>query len=134
MTKIAVIDDNLVFRKLTKMLLNKLGISETDILLFKNGNEIYEFICGKIDAIEDLPTILFLDLNMPIMDGWEFLKLFKLFKKEHNYNPEIYILTSSVNDKDHKKAKKFVSIKDYLTKPINEDILKNIIIKQQNIA
>ncbi|WP_339916340.1 response regulator [Yeosuana marina] len=131
MNKIAIIDDNLVFRKVTKMLLKKIGVNESNILLFKNGNEMYEFMQSYINNIEGLPKTLFLDLNMPVMDGWDFLKLHKLFKKKYNYNPKIYILTSSIDNKDYDHAMKFTNIEGYLTKPINEIVLTKIIDKKQ---
>lgn len=126
MNKIAIIDDNMVFRKITKMLLKKIGVPDTNILLFKNGNEIYELMNDKINSIADLPNILLLDLNMPIMNGWEFIKAYKHYKKAYNYTPKIYIITSSVDDKDYKKATNFSDIEGFFTKPIDKDILKKI--------
>lgn len=127
MNKIAIIDDNLIFRKITKMHLKKLGFLNDDILIFKNGKEIYDFIKTNIDTIDLLPKILFLDLNMPIMDGWAFLKLFQLFRKEYNYKPIIYILTSSVDDKDFNEAMNITAVQGYLVKPINAEALYKIV-------
>lgn len=127
MTKIAIIDDNLVFRKVTSILLKKLGVTETCILLFKNGNEIQEFMHNHCQNINKLPDMLLLDLNMPIMDGWEFLEWHETFKNKYQYNPKIYILTSSVDEKDYKNAMKYSIVEGYLTKPINERELAKII-------
>ena len=117
----------MVFRKLSKMLIKKLGIIDEDILLFKNGKEIYDYILKNIKTPQSLPKILFLDLNMPVMNGWEFLELCHLFTIEHNYYPIIYILTSSVNPKDYDNAKNLGNVKGYLIKPINIDTITKII-------
>lgn len=127
MNKIAVIDDNMIFRKVTKMHIKKTGFLEENILVFKNGKEIYDFIKNNIKNIDFLPKTLFLDLNMPIMDGWDFLKRLQEIKLECAYNPNIYVITSSVNDKDYKEAMEKFHVKGYLVKPINTDVLSKII-------
>lgn len=127
MKKIALIDDNMVFRKVTKMLLKKIGCNEQNILLFENGSEIYDYMNDNIKKKGLLPQVLFLDLNMPVMDGWEFLKLFVPFKKHHDYNPKIFILTSSVDHKDYKSVMNITTVEDYLIKPIDKATLSDAI-------
>ncbi|HIC32573.1 MAG TPA: response regulator [Flavobacteriaceae bacterium] len=78
----AIIDDNLVFRKMTKILLKQTGIQEENILLFSNGKEMYDFMQKHTNNTDLLPQIIFLDLNMPIMDGWDFLIALQDFKKK----------------------------------------------------
>jgi CheY-like chemotaxis protein len=119
-TKIGIVDDNKVFRNIYKLLILKSGFVEEDILLFENGKEAFDFITKHIDDESLLPKTLFLDLNMPVMDGWKFLKLFHIISKHHNYNPNIYILTSSVDPNDLKKVKSMSEVNGYLVKPINE--------------
>ena len=77
----AIIDDNLVFRKMTKILIKQTGIKEENILLFSNGKEMYDFMQKHTNNTDLLPQIIFLDLNMPIMDGWDFLIALQDFKK-----------------------------------------------------
>lgn len=127
MNKIAVIDDNMVFRRVTKMLLKKIGTPEDDILLFDNGKEIHDFLEVHKDAINTLPQIMFLDLNMPIMNGWDFLKSLQIFKSKYNYNPKIYVLTSSVDDKDYKSVLSITKVEGYIIKPVDKNILTRII-------
>lgn len=126
-TKIGIVDDNKVFRSIYKLLILKSGFVEEDILLFENGKEAFEFITKNIDDESLLPKTLFLDLNMPVMDGWKFLKLFHIISKHHNYNPNIYILTSSVDPNDLKKVKFIPEVNGYLVKPISETDLHKIL-------
>lgn len=126
MNTTAVIDDNLVFRKMTKILLKQTGIQEENILLFSNGKEMYDFMRQHSNNTSVLPQIIFLDLNMPIMDGWDFLNALKDFKKKHHYSPKIYVVTSSVDQKDYHNVIKITTIEDYIIKPLNNQTLMNI--------
>ncbi|NJX14366.1 response regulator [Tamlana crocina] len=125
MSKIAIIDDNLLFRKVTNKLLQNVGYHVNDILMFENGKQAYDYIFENINDSEQLPETIFLDLNMPIVDGWSFLQLLQNLNKNHNYHPPVFIITSSVDSKDRKKAKSIEDIKGYLVKPIRaNDIQK----------
>lgn len=75
-----------------------------------------------------LPNLIFLDINMPIMDGWEFLIEFaKLDKKLQNRI--IILLSTSGNPDDATKSLKFECVSEFLCKPLTEDIIRNIIEK-----
>lgn len=126
MNKTAIIDDNLVFRKVTKILLMKIGLSEENILLFDNGKEMYDFMESNSNSTNVLPQMIFLDLNMPVMDGWEFLTQLQGYKKKTSYNPKIYILTSSIDQKDYQSVTNITTVEKYLIKPINEEIITSI--------
>ena len=80
-----------------------------------------------------LPNIIFLDINMPIMDGWEFLEIFtKEFTRFHD-KVKIVILSSSVNPADLELAKNHSLIIDFIPKPIGETELENLK-KHESIA
>lgn len=125
--QIAIIDDNLLFRKLTKILVKNSGIQESNIHLFSNGKEAFEFIYSNINNVKFLPEILFLDLNMPIMDGWKFLKLLYNLLENSSYKPVIYILTSSIDTKDIETANNIPFVKDYLVKPISKATIHKVL-------
>ncbi|TXK51292.1 response regulator [Pontibacter qinzhouensis] len=75
----------------------------------------------NLDAIA--PDVIFLDLNMPVMDGWEFLE--KL--EEKGLQHKVYILTSSTSKFDRQRATNFANVEEYLVKPINKDKLSQIL-------
>lgn len=98
-----------------------------DIIVCSNGLEAINFLKKRVTENERLPTTVFLDLNMPIMDGWDFLEEFKKIKMDYRKNVRIHILSSSVDAKDVLKAKTYVEVENYFTKPIKkEDIFKVI--------
>ncbi|WP_299097912.1 response regulator [Winogradskyella sp.] len=126
MNKTAIIDDNMVFRKVTQILLKNIGIREENILLFENGKEMFDFMESNSNSINVLPQMIFLDLNMPVMDGWDFLTQLQGYKKKTSYNPKIYILTSSVDQKDYQNVVNITTVEKYLIKPINEETITKI--------
>ncbi|HLT06071.1 MAG TPA: response regulator [Cyclobacteriaceae bacterium] len=100
----------------------------TEKLIFKNIKipyNIFKFT-NAIDALKEMdcirPDYLFLDLNMPEMSGWDFLEQFNYTKN----NPEIYILTSSVDERDIKRASRYSQVKRYLSKPLINQSIKDI--------
>jgi len=72
-----------------------------------------------------LPELIFLDLNMPIWDGWEFLKESSTLGCMEKL--ELYILTSSSSPEDYRKAKQYGLHERYLSKPIALDSLHRIV-------
>jgi CheY-like chemotaxis protein len=93
--------------------------------LIATENAIKALADLKINAsnYEALPDLIFLDLYMPLFDGYQFLnqfeRIYPLFKKEIS----VHILSSSVSPKDVKKCKTFPHVKDYHVKPIRIDEL-----------
>lgn len=67
--------------------------------------------------------ILFLDLNMPIMSGWEFMDQFEKSNNRIQNQFDIYILSSSVNPADLERARSNTHITDFIEKPLTEDVL-----------
>ncbi len=64
------------------------------------------------------PTVLFLDINMPLMSGWEFLEVFKTFDKSLTESFTIYILSSSIDERDKQKSKDDLYVSGFVSKPL----------------
>jgi CheY-like chemotaxis protein len=71
-------------------------------------------------------TILFLDLNMPLMSGWEFLERFDNLGSELKGQISLYILSSSVDSRDRERSYANKNVKGYIAKPLTIDIINNI--------
>lgn len=123
---ILIIDDDPLFLLLVKKTIMKYEFAKT-ILAFSNGLEAFDALKQKINEPAALPDIILLDINMPIMDGWEFLDQFLPFLEKTAKKISIYIATSSIAEDDKKKAKTYPTIIDYLLKPIDQPILAKII-------
>lgn len=95
------------------------------ILVYNDGKSAIDQLTDIVIDKTQAPDLIFLDLNMPVMDGWEFLEEF--IKITPSKKILIYILTSSVDPEDTIKAKKYEAISGYIVKPITEDDLKKIL-------
>lgn len=122
--KVFVVDDDKIYHFILKNLLNKNGICVTPCFS-ENGLDALETLKQKIST-NTLPDVIMLDINMPVMDGWQFLEEFKKLKADYNLQTPIYLITSSNDNVDIDKAKVYENeISDYFLKPINEaDICK----------
>jgi CheY-like chemotaxis protein len=119
-----VIDDDKIFIFGLKKLLQFSGLNIA-LTAFTSGKEALEFLTNPENALS-LPDIIFLDLNMPWMSGWEFLDAFEEIQSQLGKKITIYNVSSSVDLNDIERAKRNPLIKDYLLKPINETHLAAI--------
>jgi CheY-like chemotaxis protein len=109
-----------------KLMMKQLGISmQTEI--WNNGQDAIEGLEQIADKGECLPQVIFLDLTMPIMDGWDFLEALKQSSMPGKENMEIYVLSSSINPSDKTRALNYAQVKDYITKPLAEERLQQIL-------
>ena len=121
-----VVDDDKIFHFIIKKLLVSNNIN-VEPEFFENGLLAIEGIKRKLDKEEMPPDLILLDINMPILDGWQFLEEFKLLKERIEKEIIIYIISSSDNTVDRNRANDFKDeIKDYYLKPITIDGLKSI--------
>lgn len=122
-----VIDDDKVFHFIIKKLFSKSDINIA-LSFYLNGLEAIEGLKGKIDSGAQLPDLILLDINMPIMDGWQFLEEFRKTKElTFQVLPIIYLVSSSDSISDINKAKEYQDqVKDYFFKPISLEDLQKI--------
>ncbi|OEY73722.1 response regulator [Salegentibacter salarius] len=114
-----IIDDDKIYVNLVKKIIEIKKLSK-NLLIFKNGKEALDhFKLILENATEDvLPDIIFLDINMPVMDGWEFLNEFIKIKNNFEKKITLYVVSSSIDPRDLERAKSFNLVTDYLIKPI----------------
>ncbi|MCH8535940.1 MAG: response regulator [Flavobacteriaceae bacterium] len=119
-----IIDDDPMHVFITKRHIELSGLVDK-ILICKDGKEAYKTLKTLFNNNEDLPNIIFLDLNMPIWDGWKFLDEFT--KIPVNKEVIIYLLTSSISNEDINKSKSYSEVSNYLIKPITQDEILNLL-------
>jgi CheY-like chemotaxis protein len=129
LNKILCVDDDPITLMLCKKVIAKANFSN-EIESAKDGVEALKFFDALLSSgeskNEDYPQLIFLDLNMPIMDGWEFLEEFSKNLKELFPKTKIIVLSSSVDPKDINKSKSYPMVLDFLPKPITVEMLNNI--------
>lgn len=125
--KVLLVDDDFINNYLNELLLQEMDITE-DIMIASNGEEALNYVEQTCKSIHDCPELILLDINMPIMNGLEFLEAFATRQKDIYNHTSVVMLTSSSDDKDIEQATKF-NIKGYLSKPLTEEKLNLIIDK-----
>lgn len=120
-----IIDDDPIYVLCTKRIMELADFCES-FLIFHNGKEALDRLTAIIKNGEHLPALILLDLNMPVMDGWEFLDEF--IKVPAPQKITIYIVTSSIDPADVERAKQYDNVNNYLVKPVTVNTLKEILI------
>lgn len=88
-----------------------------------------EYLNSLKDKPEELPDLVFLDINMPRMNGWEFLEEFDKSENELHHVVMVIMLTTSENPDDYVKAKNWNFVTDFKTKPLTDEMLSDLISK-----
>lgn len=123
--EIMLIDDDIPTNYLSKLVITEKNCCET-ISTVSMATEAIDILKEHLEGQQKLPDVILLDLNMPKMNGWEFMEVFnQLNLKEQQ--PRIHILTTSMNPDDRIKALNTASISGFHKKPLNDDILDQII-------
>jgi CheY-like chemotaxis protein len=117
MKNILLIDDDETTNFLTKITIKKtnLGIVIHECLNGKEGVNFFEDL--QINPNATTPDIILLDLNMPILDGWQFLDEYKKF----NATASVYIMSSSNYPEDIQNASNYPVVKGYIVKPLTTE-------------
>jgi two-component SAPR family response regulator len=120
-----IIDDDLFNNKICSMMITR-TLGEVDIKTFSVPEEGLAFIESEYNKDSE-PTILFLDLNMPTLTGWEFMEHYEKFSDEIKQKISIYIVSSSVDQHDKDKANSTPYIKGFISKPLLSDKILSIV-------
>lgn len=108
-----VVDDDKINNMVCESVIKKVN-PDNEIRSFLRPDEALEYLNDSANAT---PDILILDINMPEMDGWQFLKEYQPVSKK----PFIFILSSSSNQEDFESSKIFSQIQGYIVKPFSKD-------------
>lgn len=123
---LCVIDDDVIYQFAVKLNIKQLGLANA-VLTFSNGELAVRYFEENKDNISLLPQVILLDINMPVMDGWDFLEWFKGFKGQLARPIKIFMVSSSIDWRDIEKAKSFAEVTDYLSKPLTDGSFFEII-------
>ena len=119
-TDIVIIDDDAVVLFLHKILVEKSPLPKP-LHCFDNGSEAFSYICNR--KSQD-PILVLLDINMPAMNGWDFLD--KISAEGCDNNVYVAMVTSSINSSDRKKAENYPQVIDYLEKPLSRQACEEL--------
>ncbi|MCH5599250.1 response regulator [Niabella ginsengisoli] len=123
---VLVVDDDPVFKLIARKLFERSG-DLFNVVFAENGLDAIELLKNIINTNEaEIPDIILLDIEMPIMNGWGFMEEFIKLPEEKTKNITVYTVSSSIAQEDKNKTASYSQIKAYITKPLTLDIIKDI--------
>lgn len=121
-----IIDDDTIYQTIIHKLILKSDVFSAHSS-FLNGKEAINTLNNILENNDHLPDIILLDINMPIMDGWEFMEEIKMIKSKISKQIIIYIVSSSIALEDRNKSKTYKDIYGYIPKPVSINDLISIV-------
>ncbi len=114
---IAIVDDDEIYRY---VILRTMQTSDISIknLVFTNGEQALHFIVDNLGNQSELPDVILLDMNMPVMDGFEFMTSYSSLVPKISKKIIVIMISSSINPSDIQRAKSIQGISNYMAKPI----------------
>lgn len=124
--QIWLIDDDSITNFVNKIIIER-NYSAANIREFLIASEALNQLQTNFESGGELPDYIFLDINMPEMNGWEFLDAYKKLDPNITDRIKLYMLTSSQNEDDVKRADNCPVIKKFVNKPLRRDDLVGIL-------
>ncbi|EPR67729.1 response regulator [Cyclobacterium qasimii] len=123
---ILLIDDDEPTNFLHKIIIDDSGLANK-VVAVQSGYEALEYLENKEDGEYPQPDLIFLDINMPAMNGWEFLEEYNKLDEGIKGKVVVVMLTTSINPDDKKKALSKGFINGFLSKPLSKEMLEKLI-------
>jgi two-component system, chemotaxis family, chemotaxis protein CheY len=117
---IAIVDDDKIFQLTASKTIKATAITD-NILQFENGEAALTYLKANLKNSENLPDYIFLDINMPFVDGWMFLEDYAALKSLLTKPISIFMVSSSIDERDINRAKNNSNVRDYVTKPVTRE-------------
>lgn len=118
--RVLLIDDDPIINMINTKIIGSM-IDPTFIDVAINGEEGINLVKSS----PDVHSLIFLDINMPVMNGWDFLD--EYLKKCTSYHSEIHILSSSIHDEDHIRSSQCSLVESFILKPVSKDLIQPVI-------
>ncbi|NCI47853.1 response regulator [Sediminibacterium soli] len=122
-----LIDDDNIYQFTARKILESTGLAK-EIVSFYNGKEAIKYLTDDKNRLsENFPDLIFLDINMPIMNGWEFLEEYHSLYGNFPKPVVVYVVSSSIDSHDMKKSRQYKGVTDYIVKPVTRVKYKELI-------
>ena len=123
---ILLVEDDEATNFLHQLVIKRAGVAE-NIHVAINGKKALEYINAAVAGEHPMPDLILLDINMPIMNGWEFLDEYRRLPAQHKEKMKLVVLTASLNPADETRALAYAEVFTFKFKPLTKDILLEIV-------
>jgi CheY-like chemotaxis protein len=133
--KVFCIDDDLITLALCNMVIKKALFAE-EVETAKNGKEGLNYFSSFFSKntnsrLDDAPQLIFLDLNMPVMNGWDFLEEYLMKYADRLPQTKVVIVSSTVNPEDFSRANRYEIVIDFINKPLTVEGMEELMANEQ---
>jgi len=123
---IALVDDDKIFQLTASKTIQAIDLGD-HVLQFENGEDALTYLRNNLSDPQRLPDYLFLDINMPFVDGWMFLEDYAQIKSQLAKPMVIYMVSSSIDPRDVTRAKNCTDVTEYVVKPVTKEKFKELL-------
>lgn len=127
-----LVDDDEAHNFLTRLTIEDTAVA-LNIRSVWNGKEAIDYLAGRgkyaDTAAFPRPELILLDINMPVMDGWDFMEEYRALADVHKRGTMVVMLTTSSNPDDHARARGIPEVADFRNKPLTREALEEMILK-----
>jgi CheY-like chemotaxis protein len=125
---VLLVDDDHIFNFLNEKIIARIGFAN-EIHTASNGQEAINIISRLSQNSSTVPEIIFLDLNMPVMDGFEFIETFNTMDLPEQERMVIIVVSSSADPRDIERVQS-MGVKYYISKPVTEESIRLVLSKE----
>lgn len=121
-----LIDDDTINNYINERLIKRMGLSD-QLHISLNGKEALTHLQQLMEEQKKCPSLILLDINMPVMDGFDFLEAFKKLSFDNKEEVIVVMLTTSDNRKDIERVKEYPQVVGYVNKPLTEEKIMKVL-------
>jgi two-component SAPR family response regulator len=126
MSKIILIDDDFIYHKIAQNMIK--GYSPVqEVISSTDGRATLNYLIENKSNNENLPDYIFVDLNMPEYNGWDFLNGYKKVSDSFTKPIQVYIVSSSISPVDIKRSKSYSFVNSFIMKPLKREFLQGLV-------
>ena len=123
--KVLIIHDDEISNYISQKLIEQCNVAES-IISYDNASEALQYLEDCFNSNTEIPDLILLDINMPLMNGWDFLECLEEKAAMQKNKTSVYMLSSSIYSKDFDTASRYSLVNGYVVKPLSKQKILEI--------